>query len=99
MAKARWAEAPDTPTSDEGGVPGLYASFWHGLWAPKATPPNIIAKLDNAVVESLADPAVHQRTLISDKSPGPAIDKRRRGSQLNRKLRSKNGGRSSRLPG
>jgi tripartite-type tricarboxylate transporter receptor subunit TctC len=71
MAKARWAEAPDTPTSDEGGVTGLYASFWHGLWAPKATPANIIAKLDVAVVESLADPAVHQRFIELGQEPWP----------------------------
>jgi tripartite-type tricarboxylate transporter receptor subunit TctC len=39
MAKTRWAEAPDTPSIDEKrGVPGLYASFWHGLWAPRGTP-------------------------------------------------------------
>jgi tripartite-type tricarboxylate transporter receptor subunit TctC len=42
-------------------VPGLYASFWHGLWAPKGTPKDVIAKLDAAVVEALADPAVQQR--------------------------------------
>ena len=61
MAKTRWAEAPDTPTIDEGGVAGLYASFWHGLWAPKDTPKDVIAKLDAAVVETLADPAVRHR--------------------------------------
>ena len=71
MARARWAEAPDTPTSDEGGVPGLYASFWHGLWAPKGTPPNVIAKLDGAVVESLADPAAHQRFIELGQEPWP----------------------------
>jgi tripartite-type tricarboxylate transporter receptor subunit TctC len=71
MAKARWAEAPDTPTSDEGGVPGLYASFWHGLWAPKGTPPNVIVKLDRAVVESLADPAVHKRFIELGQEPWP----------------------------
>jgi len=71
MAKARWAEAPDTPTSDEGGVPGLYASFWHGLWAPKATPPSVIAKLDNAVIESLADPAIQQRFIDLGQEPWP----------------------------
>ena len=71
MAKGRWAEAPDTPTSDEGGVPGLYASFWHGLWAPKGTPPNVIAELDRAVVESLADPAVHQRFIELGQEPWP----------------------------
>ncbi len=63
MAKARWAAAPDTPTIDEAGVPGLYASFWHGLWAPKGTPENVIAKLDAAVVETLADPVVRQRSM------------------------------------
>jgi tripartite-type tricarboxylate transporter receptor subunit TctC len=61
MAKTRWPEAPDTPTIDEEGVPGLYASFWHGLWAPKGTPKDVIAKLDAAVVETLADPAVRRR--------------------------------------
>ena len=71
MAKARWAEAPDTPTSDESGVPGLYASFWHGLWAPKGTPKNVIAKLDAAVVETLADPAVHQRFIELGQEPWP----------------------------
>jgi len=61
MAKTRWPEAPDTPTIDEEGVPGLYASFWHGLWAPKGTPKDVIAKLDAAVVETLVDPAVRRR--------------------------------------
>jgi len=63
MAKTRWAAAPNTPTIDEAGVPGLYASFWHGLWAPKGTPKDVIAKLDTAVVETLADPVVRQRSI------------------------------------
>jgi tripartite-type tricarboxylate transporter receptor subunit TctC len=52
---------PDTPTFDEAGVPGLHASFWHGLWAPKGTPKDVIASLHAAVVETLADPSVRQR--------------------------------------
>jgi tripartite-type tricarboxylate transporter receptor subunit TctC len=71
MAKSRWAAVPDTPTSDEGGVPGLYASFWHGLWAPKGTPKNIVAKLDAAVVETLADPTVRQRFIELGQEPWP----------------------------
>ena len=71
MAKSRWAAVPDTPTSDEGGVPGLYASFWHGLWAPKRTPKNIVAKLDAAVVETLADPTVRQRFIELGQEPWP----------------------------
>jgi tripartite-type tricarboxylate transporter receptor subunit TctC len=46
---------------DEVGVPGMYISFWHGLWAPKGTPRDIVAKLNAAVVETLADPTVRQR--------------------------------------
>ena len=61
MAKSRWAATPDTPTIDEAGVPGLYASFWHGIWVPKGTPKNVIAKLNAAVVDTLADPSVRQR--------------------------------------
>ena len=63
MAKTRWAEAPDTPTIDEEGFPGLYASIWHGLWAPKGTRKDVIATLDAAVVETLADPVVRQRLI------------------------------------
>src|ERR1700682_1760138 len=71
MAKTRWAEAPDTPTIDEEGVPGIYASFWHGLWAPKGTPKDVIARLDAAVVEALADPAVQQRFVEIGQEPWP----------------------------
>ena len=61
MAKARWWATPETPTIDEAGMPGLYASFWHGLWAPKGTPKDVIAKLHAALVDTLADPVVRQR--------------------------------------
>jgi tripartite-type tricarboxylate transporter receptor subunit TctC len=46
---------------DEAGVPGLHFPFWHGLWAPKGTPKDIVATLNAAVVDALADPAVRQR--------------------------------------
>jgi tripartite-type tricarboxylate transporter receptor subunit TctC len=49
------------PTIDEAGLPGLYASFWHGLWSPKGTPKEVIAKLHAALVEALADPTVQKR--------------------------------------
>src|SRR5215510_10167227 len=61
MAKARWWSAPETPTIDEAGTPGLHASFWHGFWAPKSTPRDIIVKLRASVVETLADSAVRRR--------------------------------------
>ena len=60
-AKFRLAAAPDIPTVDEAGLPGFYASLWHGLWVPKRTPPTIITKLNSAVVDALADPGVRAR--------------------------------------
>jgi tripartite-type tricarboxylate transporter receptor subunit TctC len=60
-AKARLAAAPDIPTADEAGLSGFTVSQWTALWAPKGTPKDIIAKLNEAVVESLADKNVLAR--------------------------------------
>ena len=60
-SETRLISAPEIPTVDEAGVPGLHLSVWHGLWAPKGTPKEIVSKLNAAVVEALADPAVRQR--------------------------------------
>jgi tripartite-type tricarboxylate transporter receptor subunit TctC len=61
MAKTRWAAAPDIPTIDEAGVPGVHISVWTGLWAPKGTPSAIVARLNAAMMEVLADEAVRKR--------------------------------------
>jgi tripartite-type tricarboxylate transporter receptor subunit TctC len=60
-AKTRLAVAPDIPTVDEAGLPGFYISVWHGLWASKGTPNDVVAKLNAAVVDALADPTVRAR--------------------------------------
>ncbi len=60
-ADKRMSAAADIPTVDEAGMPGFYISLWSGLWAPKGTPKEIIAKLNAAVVEALADPVIVQR--------------------------------------
>jgi tripartite-type tricarboxylate transporter receptor subunit TctC len=60
-AKTRHPGLPDVPTTDEAGLPGFYASIWFGIWAPKDTPPDIIAKLNAATVEALADPDVRAK--------------------------------------
>jgi len=71
MAKERWPGAPEIPTVDESGVPGLYGSYWHGMWAPKGTPTDVVAKLNAAVVKALADPTVQQRFLDAGQSIWP----------------------------
>jgi tripartite-type tricarboxylate transporter receptor subunit TctC len=63
LSKHRLSAAPDIPTVDEAGVPGLYVSSWQSLWAPRLTPDEIIAKLNAAVVDALAAPAVRQRLI------------------------------------
>jgi tripartite-type tricarboxylate transporter receptor subunit TctC len=60
-AKSRLAAAPEIPTVDEAGLPGLHVSVWFGLFAPKQTPKAIINRLNAAVVDALANPAVRQR--------------------------------------
>jgi len=60
-AKNRQEAMPELPTVDEAGLPGFYTAVWHGIWAPKATPRDIVMKLNAAIVETLADPMVRQR--------------------------------------
>jgi tripartite-type tricarboxylate transporter receptor subunit TctC len=58
LSPQRSASMPDIPTSDETGVPGLYMSGWFGFFAPKGLPKDVIAKLNGAMTQVLADPAV-----------------------------------------
>ena len=60
-APRRLASAPDIPTVDEAGLPGFHISVWHALWAPRGTSNEVIAKLNAAVVDALADPGVRRR--------------------------------------
>ena len=60
-AKTRLFSLPDVLTTDEAGLAGYYASIWFGLWAPKNTPKDIVAKLNSAAVTALADENVKIR--------------------------------------
>ncbi len=62
-AKNRLAMAQDIPTTDEAGLPGFYFSFWHALWAPKGTPPALVAKLNGALRTALADAATRKKLI------------------------------------
>ena len=52
---------PDLATTAEAGLPDLNVSIWHGLYAPKGTPPEIIQKLNDALKAALKDPSVGER--------------------------------------
>ena len=60
-AKTRLASVPAVPTVDEVGLPGLYVAVWHGLWVPKNTPPDVVAKLNDAARKALADPGTREK--------------------------------------
>ncbi len=57
----RVESASDIPTVDEAGLPGFHMTLWSGMWVPKGTPKDVIAKLNAAVVEALNDPAVKKQ--------------------------------------
>jgi tripartite-type tricarboxylate transporter receptor subunit TctC len=57
----RVESAPDIPTTDEAGLPGFHMTLWSGMWVPRGTPKDIIAKLNNAVVEAMNDSAVKKQ--------------------------------------
>jgi tripartite-type tricarboxylate transporter receptor subunit TctC len=57
----RLPSAPDIPTVDEAGLPNLHVSIWFGLWAPRGTPKDIVIKLNSAVKDALADPAIREK--------------------------------------
>ena len=60
-AKSRISLAPEIPTVDEAGAPGLHMSIWFGLWVPRRTPKDIIARLNAAAVAAMADQDVRSR--------------------------------------
>jgi tripartite-type tricarboxylate transporter receptor subunit TctC len=61
LSPARSRVVPDIPTSEESGIAGLYASGWFGLFAPRATPKEVVAKLNGAMMQGLADAKVQAR--------------------------------------
>ena len=85
----RLAFSPNIPTADEAGLPGFFASLWYGLWVPKGTPKDIVAKLNATMTQVLFDPQVSQRfaelgieiTPIDQQSPEALRDLQKAESQ------------------
>jgi tripartite-type tricarboxylate transporter receptor subunit TctC len=74
-AATRLAASPQIPTAAEAGLPGLQMELWNGMWVPHATPRRIVDQLNRAVVNALADPAVHEK-LATLGLEGPPADQR-----------------------
>ena len=67
----RSAAAPDIPTVAEAGVPGFQYVTWYGVYAPAATPKDVIAKLNAEIVRGLQDKAVAEKLLREGAEPAP----------------------------
>ncbi|MEW2382747.1 tripartite tricarboxylate transporter substrate-binding protein [Micromonospora sp. NPDC047707] len=65
---------PDLPTTAEAGLPQLQVSVWHGLYAPKGTPQDVVQKLSEALTAALADQAVIDQMAKLGTAPVPAAD-------------------------
>lgn len=63
---------PDVPTTAEAGLPQLQVSVWHGLYAPKGTPQDVVAKLSEALKVALADQKVIDQMAKLGTAPVPA---------------------------
>ena len=59
--KSRLTTMPDLPTADESGLKGFEVGAWHGLYAPKGTPDDIVRKLSRTLQEALRDPDLVKR--------------------------------------
>ena len=60
-SKARMGAAPDIPTTAEAGVPAFLSALWYGLWVPKGTPKDVVAKLNATMIDVFNDAAVKKR--------------------------------------
>ena len=97
-SKTRLPGAPDIPTVDEAGLPGMHISFWHGLWMPRGVPKDILARSTprwsrRSPTETCArgsPPCIRRSRRANSRRP--------RGSRRIRRPRSRSGGRSSRRP-
>jgi len=58
MSPKRIAALPDVPTLDEIGIKGFDVTAWQGLFVPKGTPPEIVARLTGEMTKAIASPEV-----------------------------------------
>jgi tripartite-type tricarboxylate transporter receptor subunit TctC len=59
----RAAALPDVPTTKEGGLPEFLVSAWNAVFAPKGTPPDVVARLSDALLKALEDEHTKKRLL------------------------------------
>lgn len=84
--KARLSSLPDVPTAAEAGLQDFELGIWHGVYAPKGTPPEALAKLTASLQKALKDPTVIKR--FADLGTAPSTDAEATSEGLKAKLTS-----------
>ena len=69
-SKTRLAAYPDVPTMAESGFPGYEAISWFGIALPAGTPPEIVTRLNDAMVKVMANPELRQKLEAAGITPG-----------------------------
>jgi tripartite-type tricarboxylate transporter receptor subunit TctC len=69
--KERLKSLPDLPTADEAGLKGFELGVWHGIYAPKGTPPAVVQKLTAALQSALRDSTLIARFNDINTEPVP----------------------------
>jgi tripartite-type tricarboxylate transporter receptor subunit TctC len=72
--KARLKTLPEIPTADEAGLKDFELNIWHGLFAPRGTPPAIVQELSTVLKTALKEPEVVKR--FNDISTEPVAENR-----------------------
>ena len=60
-ARRRAAAIPDVPTFAEAGLPGIEVDNWNGILAPARTPPHLVARLRDEILQALRAPGVTEQ--------------------------------------
>lgn len=71
-SKDRARSLPELPTIAEAGVPGFEYTIWYALFAPAATPPEIVQRISRDLQRALADPEVARQLSEQGNEPAPA---------------------------
>ena len=71
LTEQRVATLPDVPTGKEAGVPGFTMPLWYGMFAPAATPRDIVSRLNRELVRALEAPDMRQRLTVQGVDPWP----------------------------
>jgi tripartite-type tricarboxylate transporter receptor subunit TctC len=82
----RLTNLPDIPTAAEAGLPGLEVTIWHGIYAPKGTPKDVIDRLSQSLKTALKDETVVKR--LAELGTAPVPEDRATPEALKQKLSS-----------